>query len=115
MVTVTSLESVNKLIDELRSVLLAAGIHIKFKSKNPTIPTLNRAFDWLHDLKLSEEYKYMKYVYSLRPPDTWRRYELFEIEGLAEQELLKKAIKNLLKRWRIKRPTTLGTKKSKKP
>ena len=112
----TSLESINILLNELRPLLLEAGIpnsQIRLKSKKPTIVTLNRAFDWLHNLKLSKEYREMEYIFGLLSPEIWKRYQLFEIIDLEEQKLLNNAKKKLLKRWRNNRPTTLGTKKVK--
>ncbi len=69
------------------------------------IKTCAAAFDWLHDLFLSEEYNAVKKFYSLLPAETWRRYTLFEIEGLREQELLRNACKALWLAWRKKRPS----------
>ncbi|MEE9548732.1 MAG: hypothetical protein V3V68_05190 [Nitrosomonadaceae bacterium] len=60
---------------------------------------------------MSDEYEDMVYVYDLVPSETWKRYELLEIEGLREQILLEKASKKLLKKWRTKRPRLLGKRK----
>ena len=69
------------------------------------------AFDWLHDLFLSFEYGNMVKAYALVTPETWLRYNLLEIEGLAEQVILENASKELLKKWRTKRPRLLGKRK----
>lgn len=60
---------------------------------------------------MSFEYENMVKVYSLVTPEIWERYKLFEIEGLAEQAILEKASKKLLKKWRTKRPRLLGKRK----
>ncbi len=69
------------------------------------------AFDWLHDLSMSFEYENVVKAYALVPPETWERYKLLEIEGLREQIILENASKELLKKWRSKRPRLLGKRK----
>lgn len=75
------------------------------RSGSHRIKTCAKAFDWLHDLYLSEEYNEVKKIYELLPPEMWRRYELFEIEGLREQELLQAACRKLWSAWRKNRPS----------
>ena len=69
------------------------------------------AFDWLHDLSMSFEYRNMVDAYALVPTIIWERYELMQIEGLREQVILENASKELLKKWRTKRPRLLGKRK----
>ncbi len=60
---------------------------------------------------MSFEYENMVKAYALVPLETWKTYKLLEIEGLAEQIILEKASKKLLKKWRTKRPRLLGKRK----
>ena len=69
------------------------------------------AFDWLHDLWMSNVFTTMMEAYALVPPETWKRYKLLGIEGLREQIILEDASKELLKKWRTKRPRLLGKRK----
>lgn len=108
MVAKTANETINSLLDEMRPLLLIAGVpkeQIRVRSGKPQIQTLSRAFDWLHDLKMSLEYRAMVIVWKLLPESTWKRYDLYQITGLREQELLKTAKKKLLKLWKTKRPS----------
>ena len=68
------------------------------------VATLQKAFDWLHDLYMSPIYSNVKDFYALLPEEIWKRYELFEVEGLREQVLLDDASRKLLQVWRSKRP-----------
>ena len=70
--------------------------------------TLDKAFDWLDNLFLSDAYVGVLGIYKLLPPDVWKLYKLHELEGMREQELLDEACKKLLKSWRTKRPTLFG-------
>jgi len=106
----TAIESINKLLDEVRPTLLLAGvpkecIKIKKRDKPYRIDACNRAFDWLHNLKMAYEFTDLIAARALLPEETWARYELFEIEGLREQGILVEAQRALLKKWTTKRPT----------
>ena len=90
----------------MRPILLVANVpkyQIRIRSGKHKIGTYVKAFDWLHDLYMSDAYHQVKYVYNLLPKEIWDRYTLFEIEGLREQVMLEKACKKLFKAWRKKR------------
>lgn len=99
----------------MKPFLVIAGVkkvQIDLSIKKPHLKSATAAFDWLHDLFMSHEYLDLMMAYSLRPPKTWESYKTLEIEGLAEQVILEKASKKLLKRWRTKRPRLLGKRKT---
>ncbi len=103
----TATESINFLLDEVKPALLMIGVPkqcIRIKEGKHRIDAYNRAFDWLHDLKMSAEYINLLKVRALLPEGTWRRYDAFEITDLREQILLSEAKRKLLKRWSHKRP-----------
>jgi len=100
----------------MKPLLKQSGIPVKqINIRNPKakIDTLLKAFDWLHNVKMSKEYERMEYVWNLVEPNTWDLYEKLNIEGLREQDMLEKAKKDLLKLWRTNRPKIFGTKSSK--
>lgn len=70
----------------------------------------NEIFDWLHKLKLSEEYVRVLGVWKLVPEKQWAGYILHQVEGLQEQILLEKALVLLRKRWKQERPSFFGRK-----
>ncbi len=114
MVAKTSNESISDLLNSMRSLLIVAGVpreQIQIRANKPQIQTIAKAFDWLHDLKMSPEYIALFKVRNLLPESMWEKYELLDIEGLREQELLKDAGKKVLKLWKTKRPTVLNKKK----
>ncbi len=103
----TAAESINILLTEVKSTLLMAGVPekcLQIKDGKHRIDAYNRAFDWLHNLKLSVEYINLLKIRGLLPEATWRRYDAFEITDLREQILLSEAKRKLLKRWTHKRP-----------
>lgn len=111
MVAKDTRETIVNLLKKMKSLLVVAGIastHIRMRPGRHQIKTCAKAFDWLHELYISSEYKELEYIYSLRTPEIWKRYKILEIEGLREQVLLEKASKKLLKRWRNKRPALFG-------
>ncbi len=117
MVAQTSKESLAGLLTEMRSVLITAGVpaeQVQISSKKHHIDTLMAAFDWLHDFRISIEYCTLLKVLALLPESVWENYKLLGIEGLAEQDLLSKAKRELVKKWRTKRPTVFSKKKKKK-
>lgn len=77
---------------------------IRVRSGKHKTQTYAKAFDWLHDLYMSDAYHQVKYIYNLLPKEIWERYVLFEIEGLREQVMLEAACKELFKAWRKRRP-----------
>ena len=103
--------SLTGLLEEMKPILLAADVpkeQIRMRSGQHQIKTCAKTFDWLHNLYMSEAYRDVKIIWNLVNPETWRRYKLYEIEGLKEQELLGQASKRLRKAWRSKRPRLLG-------
>jgi len=102
-----SLESLNILLSEMRYYLLKAGIpkyQVRVRNQKHQFAALARAFDWLHNIKLSYEYKQFVYAWNLVPEQIWDRYKLHKITGLQEQDILEKASVALQQLWRIKRP-----------
>ena len=103
----TAIESIDNLLGEIRGTLLLIGVPIgctKIKEKKHRIDACNRAFDWLHDLKMSREFADFCKVRALLPEETWQRYALFSITDLREQKLLSRVGRALLKKWNTKRP-----------
>ena len=87
--------------------LVLAGIpnhQINIRKKKFQISSLSKAFDWLHDLKLSEEYRRYIEVRALLPEETWTNYKLLGIVGLVEIDMLLVASSKLRKRWKNNRP-----------
>ena len=102
-----------KLLDEMRTVLLEVGVpakQINIRTESPKPATLLKAFDWLHDIKISPQWDKFMYAWNLLPGKTWRQYKILEIEGLREQLILESAKKALLSLWKTKRPQIFGTK-----
>lgn len=107
----TSSESISSLLDTMRSLLIVAGIpkeQIRIRKGKPRIETLSKAFDWLHNLKISPAFEDLIKVWKLLPEAIWARYKLYQIEGLKEQELLIIASKKVLKLWKTKRPAVFN-------
>jgi len=119
MIAKTSNETLIGLLTEMRPLLLVAGVpkcQIQIRTSKSHIKTLVKAFDWLHNLYLSPEFAELKSVWGLLPEETWKRYTLYEIKDLREQELLKVAQKKVLKLWKTKRPVIFNkNKKKRKP
>jgi hypothetical protein len=107
---------VEKLLKSIASLLKLAGIpkHQINVAQGPRYNSSHfaRAFDWLHEFKLSEEFVGLQEAWDLRPPDVWAHYELIGVEGLAEQLILEKAKKAVQTRWRQKRPRMFGPNRS---
>lgn len=106
-----ALESLEILLKEVRPLLLIAKIpkhQLRIRNQNHQVASLARAFDWLHNLKMSPEYDRLKWVRGLLPEETWRKYDLHQLEGLQEQILLRIAIKDLQNKWRKKRPAVFN-------
>ena len=107
MVAKTSGETLKGLLDEMRPLLIVAGVpkgQIRVRDGRLQITTLSKAFDWLHDLKISSEFTELVKVRKLLPEATWKRYKLYEIEGLREISLLEAASKKVAKLWKSGRP-----------
>ena len=118
MVAQTSGETLDGLLGEMRPLLLVAGIpkaQIRVRDGRLQIKTLSAAFDWLHDFKMSSEYGELVKVRKLLPEATWKRYTLYEIEGLREQKLLAAAAKKVAKKWKSKRPVVFNPNRKRRP
>lgn len=116
MIAKTSNETIVDLLSKMQPLLLVAGVpkhQIRVRTNKSRIEILSKAFNWLHDLFISPEFEELISVWKLLPEKTWRRYALFEIEGLREQELLKIAKKKVLKKWKTKRPNIFNKDKKK--
>lgn len=70
--------------------------------------TYNKVYDWLHKVKMSDEYVAAYKIYRLIPPKQWTDYILYDITGLQEQILLEKAGAKLRDRWKEGRPSFFG-------
>ncbi len=57
---------------------------------------LQEMYEWLLEIKF-KEYKQLKYVWNLLPEEMWNRYDLFNVKGLREQGLLRKALVDMKK------------------
>jgi len=103
----TAVESIDLLLDEVQNTLLLIGVPIaciKIKDKKHRTDACVRAFDWLHNLRMSPEYSDYCKVRALLPEETWQKYALFNITDLQEQKLLSQVGRALLKKWNTKRP-----------
>lgn len=101
----------------MKPLLLKAGVparQINIRNSKAKIDTLLKAFDWLHDVRMSKEYEEIDYAWNLVPSVIWKRYERLGLTGLREQAILEKAKRALLKLWKTKRPKIFGTKKNEK-
>ncbi len=101
------MKEIENLLVEMKRILFVACVpkhQIRIRSGKHKTDTYANAFDWLHNLYMSDAYHQVKAIYNLLPEEIWRRYDLFEIEGLREQILLEAACKKLFKAWRTKRP-----------
>ena len=103
MVAQTSSETINSLLEEMKPLLLVAGVpegQIRVRDGRLQIKTLSAAFDWLHNFKMSKEFTELIKVRKLLPEATWRHYTLYEIDGLREQKLLEVVTKKVAKKWK---------------
>jgi len=110
--TKQSRKDVEKLLESYVRILRIAGIPKQqinvAKGLKYKVNHYIKAFDWLHDFILSKEMDYWSSIRAMRSEETWEHYDAIGVEGLQEQELLQEASKNLLKRWRQKRPRMFG-------
>lgn len=111
-----SWNDVQKLIDELKFLLLKSGVPERQVTMPEASPQWIRpekyieVFDWLHNLKLSPEYLAAGKAWAMVKPDVWAMYELHGFTGLTEQLILQEALSNLRKRWKLNRPSFFGRK-----
>ncbi len=102
---------IEKLLSKLRPILLVAGAekhHTRMRSGHHKIETCIKAFDWLHNISISEEYYNLKYVWGLLPEEIWHRYDRCGVTETREQSMLADAKIKLLKLWRSGRPRLFG-------
>lgn len=110
--TKQSRKDVEKLLEPYSGILRIAGIpeqqiNVAY-GPHYKVNHYAKAFDWLHDFILSPEMDHWTLIRAMRPEKTWEHYDAIGVEGLKEQDLLQEASKNLLKRWRQKRPRMFG-------
>lgn len=120
-------DDIGKLLGEMRFILIEAGIPerqvqmprtlVGSGEVEQTVPadplriqsdTYVKAFDWLHNLSLSDAYLGVLKVKSLLKQEIWDMYKLQGFRGLQEQILLDKAQIKLRKLWKQNRPTFFG-------
>ena len=105
---------VDNLLSEMRPILALTKIpprQLEMPKADPNriqVKTYTKVYDWLHQVKLSEEYQNVEYAYNLVPPEQWEAYDMHEIEGLQEQLILAKAASALQQRWKQDRPSFFG-------
>jgi len=117
MVAQTSSETINSLLEEMKPLLLVAGVpegQIRVRDGRLQIKTLSAAFDWLHNFKMSDEFSELIKIRKLLPEATWRRYTLYEIDGLREQKLLEVVTKKVAKKWKSRRPSIFNPNKKRR-
>lgn len=113
-------DDVQKLIDEMRPLLLQAGIperQTKMPEAEPEEIKSERyveIYDWLHALKLSSEWDTVKKARGLVKEYVWVNYKATGVQGLQEQIILENANIKLRKIWKRNRPFFFG-RKFKKP
>ena len=118
MVAKTSNETLKGLLDEMKSLLVVAGVpkeQIRVRDGKLQISTLSKAFDWLHNLKMSSEFSELVKVRKLRSEEIWDRYKLYEFEGLREITLLEAASKKVAKLWKSGRPRVFNKNRKTRP
>jgi hypothetical protein len=115
-----SWDEIEKLLNEMQFILVESGIpehQVKMPQMitgEPADPlriqtdTYIKAFDWLHNLRMSDQYAGVLKVKSLLPQRIWDMYKLQELRGLQEQFLLETAQRKLRKLWKSNRPTFFG-------
>ncbi len=102
-----SLESLNSLLNRMRTILKASGIkdhQLYVIPKEYKTKTLASAFDWLHDIYMSNEYDRVSIVWCSIPLIAWQNYDLLGIKDLTEQKLMIVTSRALIKLWKNKRP-----------
>lgn len=91
----------------MKTILKAAGAQdhqLSVIPKEYKTKTLALAFDWLHDIYMSDDYAKVLKVWNLLPEAVWSNYELLGVTDLTEQRLLISESKGLLKLWKTNRP-----------
>ena len=109
-------ENVQALIDDMRPLLLQAGIPERQTNMPEADPEDIKSeryveiFDWLHALRMSPEWEKTTKARALVPEYVWENYRLHEIRGLQEQIILENANIALRKAWKRSRPFFFGRK-----
>lgn len=67
---------------------------------------LQELFEWLRGI-YENQYKQLKYVWTLLTPEMWEKYKTFNIEGTREQGMLKDAKKAMRLVWETPYRTAL--------
>ena len=91
----------------MKPLLRAAGVpdhQLDIVPREYKTKTLAVAFDWLHDIYLSDEHDKVVKIWASVTPEVWENYKLLGVENLTEQRLLLVASKGLIKLWKSKRP-----------
>lgn len=108
------MENLEALLSKMRPYLVGAGIkkaQVNLRKGKHKTDTVAKAFDWLHDLYMHDDYGVHMYTFDLVPQKMWARYATLGITGLAEQKLLAKSSLPVRKLWKIKRPQIFGREK----
>lgn len=109
-------DNVQSLINEMRPLLLQAGIperQIIMPDAKPEEIKSERyieIFDWLHDLRMSPEWASAAKARSLVKEYVWANYKATGVQGLQEQIILEAANIKLRKAWKRDRPFFFGRK-----
>ncbi len=75
----------------MKPILRAAGVldhQLDIVPREYKTKTLAVAFDWLHDIYLSNEYDRVVKIWTSVTPEVWENYKLLGVENLTEQRLL---------------------------
>lgn len=106
---------VSKLLDEVRQNLVEAGVparQIKMpegrEANDIKIEQYVKAYDWLHNFKLSPEYVALEKAIALVKPHQWVNYKATGIKGLREQTIRESAELAIRRLWKKNRPSFFG-------
>lgn len=113
----TAWDNVEALLWQMRPLLVEAGVPER-QVQMPTgrdpseikIPQYVKAFDWLHELRISREWQTLVAAKALLPQSAWDNYKAMGMHGLREQLILESAQLAIRKAWKTKRPTFFGCK-----
>jgi len=62
---------------------------------------IRELYEWLKKI-YDNEFKHLRYVWTLLTPDQWKNYETYDIQGTREQKMLKEARKAIRTIWETK-------------
>jgi len=117
MIAKTGRESLDQLLEIVKPLLLKVGIsekQIRIRKGKHHIDILSNAYDWLHELFCSVEYREAQKIRKLCSEKVWEHYDLMEITGLQEQKLWLRAKVALYRRWHQNRPSIFNPDKKRK-